>query len=66
MSADDERPSRTLSGLASRRSMPPDPSTSRLRRELRSVLEVASPVTQPLKPACEPGELMQQRRGGTS
>ena len=60
MSADDERPSRTLGGLASRRSMPPDPSTSRLRRELRSVPEVASPVAQPLRPASEPGELMQQ------
>jgi len=61
MSADDKRPSRTLGGLASRRSMPPDPSTSRLRRELRSVPEVASPVTRPLKPASEPGEPMQQR-----
>jgi len=61
MSADDKRPSRTLGGLASRRSMPPDPSTSRLRRELRAVPEVASAVTQPLKPASEPGEPMQQR-----
>jgi len=60
MSADDERPSRTLGGLASRRSMPPDPSTSRLRRDLRSVPEVARPVAQPLGPAAEPGELIQQ------
>jgi len=60
MSADDKRPSRTLGGLASRRSMPPDPSTSRLHRELRAVPEVASAITQPLKPASEPGEAMQQ------
>jgi len=60
MSADDKRPSRTLGGLASRRSMPPDPSTSRLRRELRAVPEVASAITQTLKPASEPGEPMQQ------
>jgi len=60
MSADDKRPSRILGGLASRRSMPPDPSTSRLRRELRAVPEVASAITQPLKPASEPGEAMRQ------
>jgi len=60
MSADDKRPSRTLGGLASRRSMPPAPSTSRLRRELRAVPEVASAITQPLKPASEPGKPMQQ------
>jgi len=59
MSADDKRPSRTLGGLASRRSMPPDPSTSRLRRELRAVPEVASAITQPLKPASEPSEPQQ-------
>jgi len=60
MSADDKRPSRTLGGLASRRSMPPDPSTRRLRRELRAVPEGASAITQPLRPASEPGEPMQQ------
>jgi uncharacterized protein YkwD len=60
MSADDKRPSRTLGGLASRHSMPPDPSTRRLRRELRAVPEGASAITQPLRPASEPGEPMQQ------
>jgi len=60
MSADDERPSRTLGGLASRRSMPPDPSTSRLRRELRAVPEVASPVVQPQNSAPESADLVQE------
>lgn len=60
MSADDKRPTRTLGGLASRHSMPPDPSTSRLRRELRAVPEVASAITQPVRPAAEAGELLQQ------
>ena len=61
MSADDKRPTRTLGGLAARRSMPPDPSTSRLRRDLRAVPEAASAVAQPPKPAAEPDEPLQQR-----
>jgi len=60
MSADDERPSRTLGGLTSRRSMPPDPSTSRLRRELRSVPEVASSAAQPPNSASESVNLVEQ------
>ena len=60
MSADDERPSRTLGGLASRRSMLPDPSTSRLRRELRSVPEVATPAAQLPDSVPESANLVQQ------